>query len=121
MFLGVRRRIAWSSFNVAEEGARPVLIAEVTSPETRSNDLGIKKDYYHQAKVLWYVIADVTYEAGAERRIELFLYRRTRRGYRREAADDAWAGLARAGGAMVGCHSRRARRFPAAGLLRRGD
>ncbi len=87
VFLGVRRRIAWSSFNVAEEGARPVLIAEVTSPETRSNDLGIKKDYYHRAKVLWYVIADVTYEAGAERRIELFLYRRTRRGYRREAAD----------------------------------
>ena len=60
VFLGVRRRIAWSSFNVAEEGARPVLVAEVTSPETRSNDLGIKVDYYHRAGVPWYVIADVT-------------------------------------------------------------
>jgi Uma2 family endonuclease len=88
VFQGVRRRIAWTSFNVAEERARPVLVAEVTSPETRSNDLGIKMDYYHRAKVPWYVIADVTYEAGAERRIELFLYRRTRRGYRREPADE---------------------------------
>ena len=88
VFLGVRRRIAWSSFNVAEAGARPVLVAEVTSPETRSNDVGIKKDYYHRAKVPWYVVADVTYEADDERRIELFLYRRTRRGYRREPADE---------------------------------
>jgi hypothetical protein len=88
VFLGVRRRIAWSSFNVAEEGARPVLVAEVTSPETRSNDLGIKKVYYHRAKVPWYVIADVTREADDERRIELILYRRTGRAYRRVPADD---------------------------------
>jgi colicin import membrane protein len=88
VFRGVRRRIAWSSFNVADEGARPVLVAEVTSPETRSNDLGIKMDYYHRAKVPWYVIADVTREVDDERRIELILYRRTGRGYRREPADD---------------------------------
>ena len=88
VFLGVRRRIAWASFNVAEEGARPVLIAEVTLPETRSNDVGIKMDYYHRAKVPWYVIADVTREAGDERRIELMLYRRTRRGWQREPADE---------------------------------
>jgi hypothetical protein len=88
VFVGVRRRIAWSSFNVAEEGARPVLVAEVTSPETRSNDLGIKKDYYHRARVPWYVIADVTHEAGDERRIELMLFRRTRRGWQSEPADE---------------------------------
>jgi hypothetical protein len=88
VFLGVRRRVAWSSFNVAEERARPVLVAEVTSPETRSNDLGIKMDYYHRAKVPWYVIADVTHEAGDERRIELMLFRRTRRGWQREPADE---------------------------------
>jgi colicin import membrane protein len=88
VFLGVRRRIAWTSFNVAAERARVVLVAEVTSPETRSNDLGIKKDYYHRAKVPWYVIADVTYEAGNERRIELMLFRRMRRVYRREPADE---------------------------------
>jgi hypothetical protein len=105
VFLGVRRRIAWASFNVAEERARPVLVAEITSPETRSNDVGVKKDYYHRAGVPWYVIADVTYEAGGERRIELFLYRRTRRGWQREPADERgrvwlepvglWLGVAR--------------------------
>ena len=88
VFLGVRRRIAWSSFNVAVEGARPLLVAEVTLPETRSNDLGIKMEYYHRAKVPWYVIADVTYEADDERQIELKLFRRMRRGYRREPADE---------------------------------
>ncbi len=105
VFLGVRRHIAWSSFNVAEERARPVLVAEVTSPETRSNDVGIKMDYYHRARVPWYVIADVTYEADNERRIELILYRRTVRGYRREPPDErgrvwlepvgVWLGLTR--------------------------
>ncbi len=88
VFRDVRRRIAWTSFNVREEGARPVLVAEITLPETRTNDVGIKMEYYHRAKVPWYVIADVTYEAGGERRIELFLYRRLRRGWRREAADE---------------------------------
>jgi hypothetical protein len=94
VFLGVRRHVAWSSFNVAEEGARPVLVAEITSPETRSNDVGIKREYYHRAKVPWYVIADVTREVDDERRIELMLYRRTRRGYRREPADErGWVWL----------------------------
>ena len=71
VFFGVRRRIAWSSFDVAAEGARPALVAEVTSPETRSNDVGIKVDYYRRARVPWYVIADVTMEEGDQRRIEL--------------------------------------------------
>src|SRR5262249_52850207 len=38
VFLGVRRRTTWSSFNVAREGARPAMVIEVTSPDTRSND-----------------------------------------------------------------------------------
>jgi colicin import membrane protein len=88
VFSGVRRRAMWSSFNVAREGARPELVVEVTSPETRSNDVGIKVDYYRRGRVPWYLIADVTIEEEGERRIELILYRRTGRTYRRVAADD---------------------------------
>ncbi len=88
LFLGVRRRIAWSSFDVAAEGARPGLVVEVTSPETRTNDVGIKADFYRRARVPWYAIADVTFEEGHERRIELILYRRVGRTYRREPADE---------------------------------
>jgi Uma2 family endonuclease len=87
VFTGVRRRIAWSSFNVAREGARPALVAEITSPETRSNDIEVKVDYYGRGRVPWYVIADVTIEGESERRIELILYRRTGRRYQRVPAD----------------------------------
>ena len=88
LFSGVRRRVAWSSFNVAQEGARPGMVIEVTSPDTRSNDVGIKVDYYFRGRVPWYLIADVTIEDEGERRIELILYRRTGRAYRRVPADD---------------------------------
>src|SRR6516165_8904 len=59
VFFGVRRFIDWATFDVAAEGARPILVIEVTSPETRANDIGIKVDYYHRARVPLYVIADV--------------------------------------------------------------
>ena len=88
VFFGVRRRIAWSSFNVAQEGARPALVVEVTSPDTRVNDVGIKVDYYHRAGVPWYVIADVSYDEDGRRRIELILYRWRPEGYERIAADE---------------------------------
>jgi colicin import membrane protein len=74
VFFGVRRHIDWSTFDVAEEGARPGLVTEITSPETRTNDVEIKVDYYHRARVPQYVIADVSYD-GDERRIELIDYR----------------------------------------------
>jgi hypothetical protein len=88
VFLGVRRQTAWSIFDVAAEGARPALVGEVTSPETRTNDIGIKVDHYRRARVPWYVIADVTMEQGDQRRIELILYRLLGRRYRREPADE---------------------------------
>ena len=62
VFFGVRRRLEWTSFNVAEEGAQAALVVEETSPETRVNDVGTKVDYYHRAEVPWYVIADVSYD-----------------------------------------------------------
>ena len=39
VIFGVREQRNWSTFDVAEEGVRPEVIIEVTSPETRSNDL----------------------------------------------------------------------------------
>ena len=55
------------------------MVIEVTSPDTRVNDVGIKVDYYFRGRVAWYLIADVTIEDDGERRIELILYRRTGR------------------------------------------
>ncbi len=83
VFFGVSRRIDWSTFDVGEEGARPALVIEITSPDTRKNDVGIKVDYYHRAGVPQYVIADVTFEDEEDRRIELIEYRQGPRGYRR--------------------------------------
>ena len=42
VFFGVRRFIDWATIDVAAEGARPIRVIEVTTPETRSNDIGIK-------------------------------------------------------------------------------
>ena len=56
---------------------------EVTSPGTRTNDLGPKVKYYKRAQVPLYVIADVTVEDEDQRRIEFIAYRRTAAGYRR--------------------------------------
>ncbi len=83
VFLDVRRRALWLTFDVAEEGARPAMVIEVTSPSTRTNDIGPKVNYYKRAKVPLYVIADVRVENEDERRIEFIVYRRTAAGYRR--------------------------------------
>ena len=70
VFLNVKRRDDWETFNVKAEGAIPVLVVEVTSRSTRKKDLGIKVDYYHRAKVPLYLIADAV-GRGAKRRVQL--------------------------------------------------
>jgi colicin import membrane protein len=80
---------------VAKEKARPALVIEVTSPDTRQNDVGIKVDYYHRAGVPLYVIADVTEEKDKERRIELIGYEAGPRRYKRIKPDKrGWIWLA---------------------------
>jgi hypothetical protein len=86
IFLGVMNFRDWATFDVAEEKAKPLLVVEVTSPDTRSNDFGKKFDYYKQAKVPFYVIADVL-EQGDDREIDLLVYRHTGRAYRRIQPD----------------------------------
>jgi Uma2 family endonuclease len=75
VILGVKEQKDWESFYVAVEGVRPLLIVEVTSPRTRSNDLNEKVDQYAKAGVLYYVIADAEEKEGKRRRLKLLAYR----------------------------------------------
>jgi Uma2 family endonuclease len=86
VFLGLKRRINWAILDVAAEGARPALVVEITSRSTRSNDLGAKFEYYYQAGVPLYVIADAT-EDERSRRLKLIAYRHTPDGYARIEPD----------------------------------
>ncbi|MGC9040806.1 MAG: Uma2 family endonuclease [Roseiflexus sp.] len=64
VIFGVRRIRNWSTFDVAQEGVRPTLIVEVTSPETRTLDLNEKVAHYAMAGVPWYVIVDAVEQRG---------------------------------------------------------
>jgi Uma2 family endonuclease len=86
VFSGVTRPDDWETFDVAAERAKPLLVTEVTSPRTRTNDLELKVAFYHQAKVPLYLIADATKRSG-RRRLKLIGYRYQRGGYQVLAAD----------------------------------
>jgi Uma2 family endonuclease len=86
VFCGVRRFIDWETFDVAAEGARPLLVVEITSRATRKNDLVKKVKYYHQAKVPLYVIADAR-GRGTKRRVSLIAYEYARKAYKPIAPD----------------------------------
>ncbi len=76
-----------ATFDVRREGVRPQLIFEITSPETRSQDLHTKVDHYELAGVDWYIIID----AGTRRNkfhADLIAYRLTPDGYIELRADD---------------------------------
>jgi colicin import membrane protein len=77
---GVREQRNWSTFDVAEEGVRPELIIEVTSPKTRSNDLLEKVEIYALASVPHYVIVDIRKWKGQET-LYLLSYQLTPKGY----------------------------------------
>lgn len=64
VIFNVRERKNWGTFDVAQEGTRPALIVEVTSPETRSGDLVTKLDEYELAGVPLYMIVDIVQRRG---------------------------------------------------------
>ena len=64
VIFGVREAKNWSTFDVAQEGVRPALIVEVTSPETRSLDLTTKLEEYDLAGVPLYIIVDLVQRQG---------------------------------------------------------
>jgi colicin import membrane protein len=87
VFLNVRRKRVWATFYLAKEGARPMMVIEVTSPDTRKNDVGPKVKFYEQAGVPLYIIADVKLEKDNERRIQFITYRLTATGYQCTRSD----------------------------------
>jgi len=83
VIFGVRRRQArYPSFQVAQEGVRPELIIEITSPDTRQLDLRTKRRQYWRARVPFYVVIDERIVRG-QRRLRLLGYRQGLRGYQR--------------------------------------
>ena len=75
--------------------ARPVLVVEVTSPDTRKNDFGVKKDFYHRAGVPTYVIVDARPNPKKGRRVRLLGFRWSPGGYDPIPPDDrdrVWLG-----------------------------
>ena len=100
---GIAERQNWSTFDVAVEGARPALIIEITSPETREHDLERKVAHYAQAGVAQYVIIDDMGGGGRERRLRLLDYRLADGGYEAHPLDadgrvhlaiaDLWLGV----------------------------
>jgi hypothetical protein len=87
VIFGVRERKNWSTFRVAEEGGRPALIVEITSPETRGHDVMTKVDHYEMAGVPLYVIVDAVERRG-QPGVRLIGYTLTPEGYRVLAPDD---------------------------------
>jgi colicin import membrane protein len=81
VFFGVKRRTNWNTFDVRAEHARPALVVEITSKNTRKNDLRIKSQYYHRANVPFYLIADAV-GRGAKRRVKLIAHQHTPKGYK---------------------------------------
>jgi Uma2 family endonuclease len=85
VILGVREmREEWASFDVADQGVRPVLIIEIVSPHTRENDVATKLEQYHRARVPRYVIVDREQEGGP---VRLLGYEYTPTGYLAMPAD----------------------------------
>ncbi len=88
VIFGVRERRNWGTFDVAQEGPRPALVIEVTSPETRRLDLYDKVDAYDEAGVSLYIIIDTSTRKGVTTR-RLLGYERTGAGYVSLAPDEA--------------------------------
>lgn len=89
VILGVHEHKNWSTFDVAEEGVRPVLLVEVTSPETRHIDLTTKLEEYDLAGVPFYVIVDIVQRRG-QSIPGLLGYRQTPSVYAVLAPDEHW-------------------------------
>jgi len=87
VFFDVRQHRPWRTLDVAADGVRPAMVVEVTSPDTRTNDVEANVDYYHRARVPLCVIADAIVDDGVNRRLRLIVYQDTPAGYRAIAPD----------------------------------
>jgi hypothetical protein len=81
------------TLHLAESGARPLLVIEVTSPSTRDVDLDEKVDEYYQAGIPFYAIVDRWLRGGVEQ-VRLLAYRWAAEGYVRLTPDsEGWLAL----------------------------
>ena len=87
-FLDVPAEWSAATLEVGELSARPILVVEVTSPETRRQDLGRKVDLYHRAGIPQYVVVDPSYRKGRRRSARLLDFRYTPEGYESVPLDD---------------------------------
>ena len=114
VIIGIRKRKRLgATFYVATEGVRPRLLIEVTSPDTRKNDVVTKVNEYYRAGVPLYVIVDVRIRQGQRTRLELIGYRHAPGGYEKMALDErGWLWLEELGvwigieGTRVVCYDR---------------
>jgi hypothetical protein len=58
VLFAVRQWLRQGTFRIAVEGGQPMLVLEITSPNTRGHDLYNKPDLYYRAGVQCYVIVD---------------------------------------------------------------
>lgn len=114
VFDGVREQRNWATFDVAAEGARALLVIEITSPETRHIDLVDKADEYAAAGVAEYVVVDL---AGRERagRILVRGHRLEGRAFVTSPQDEAGRVLLRLGSLRIGAVGEDVLIFDAAG------
>ncbi len=88
VFADVEHHRDWATLDVAAAGAQPLLVVEVSSRDTRQNDVGKKVGFYYRAGIPIYVIVDVLEEDDFERRLELIVYRHAPDGYERIKPDE---------------------------------
>ncbi len=119
VFHGIKEpRDVWPSFDVAEEGVKPSLIIELTSPHNRKNDFVTKFQQYHQAGVLWYVIVDRIQNEGPP---SLIGYRWTEERYVEYPADEQGRLLLEPLGLKLGVRDDRVALFDAVSGEFQGD
>jgi hypothetical protein len=89
----VKEKKQWGTFDEAEEGTRPTLVVEVTSPSTAHIDFVDKRREYALAQLQYYVIVD-QYEQGDQIHKELIGYEWTANGYvTLKPNEDGWLWL----------------------------
>jgi Uma2 family endonuclease len=102
------------TFPVVTMGARPLLVLEITSPDTRENDLEVKPALYYRCKIPGYAVVDR--QAGESRNeVRVLGFRRTRTRYAPVAPDErGWVWLEPVG-LRLGVADRRAVCFDSRG------
>ena len=94
IIFNVQQKQDWSTFREAEEGTKPNLIIEVTSPSTYSVDVETKVAHYAQVGVEWYVIIDIVIRRDMPSK-RLLGYQLTEDGYKPfEPNEKGWLWLA---------------------------